>query len=122
MGIQVAWDNEEHTILRWMVDGPLVWEDYKAATDESYQMYDTVDHQVCVIFDIQKMKEVPGNTLARLPRISADTHPRVDYMVVVGAGSFTQRIGKIFAAVYGQMDFASSLEEAHIMIAERQTA
>jgi hypothetical protein len=83
MGIQVTWDNEEHTILRWVVDWPLVWEEYKVATDESYQMYDTVDHQVCVIFDIRNMTEVPGNTLARFPRISSDTHPKVDYMVVL---------------------------------------
>lgn len=122
MGIQIEWDNEEQTTLRWVVDGPLVWEDYKAATDESYQMYDTVEHQVCVIFDIQKMTEIPGNTLARLPQISSDTHPRVDYMVVVGAGNFARHIGKIFAAVYGRMDFASTLEEARAMITKRQTA
>jgi hypothetical protein len=122
MGIQVTWDNEEHTILRWVVDWPLVWEEYKVATDESYQMYDTVDHQVCVIFDIRNMTEVPGNTLARFPRISSDTHPKVDYMVVVGAGGFAQRIGKIFTAVYGRMDFASTIEDARAMIAERLKA
>lgn len=51
MNISIAWDNDEHTIIRYVFSKGWNWEELHEIFQETNRMMDTVDHRVCDIMD-----------------------------------------------------------------------
>jgi hypothetical protein len=116
MAIEVVWDDEEKTIIRWIIQGKLEWEEYEQASQLSREMCDSVDHPVYTIFDARQMARMPDNALVRLPQMSIQTPSNQPLAVVIGARGFAQTLIRIYNRVYRGLTAASTLEEAYAII------
>ena len=63
MAINVTWDNEEKTILRFTYEGPWDWEEFYASMAEGYAMMDAVGCKVDHIYDISNSPMLPKNAI-----------------------------------------------------------
>ena len=55
MSIEVIWDDEEKTIIRWIIQGKLEWADYEQANQISREMCTSVGHAVYTLFDAREI-------------------------------------------------------------------
>jgi len=127
MGIDVIWDNEAKTIIRYVYDGRWTWEDFDKARALAVQLEDTVPHQVDAIVDVQKSSVLPTGTITRAREVGGTApvlNPKEGISVIVGAGAFVRSIYDVLRKVYPELIrrrglfFAKSLDEARAIIAQ----
>ncbi len=125
MSISVIWDNEEQTIIRYVMDGPWTWSELYEALGQGHRLLDTVDHTVHCIIDMQKTRLIPNNPLLHGKRMSAGKHPRAGKIVFVDAHAFMQALigvfRKIYPALLRDILFAETMEEARALLASVET-
>ncbi|NDJ75108.1 MAG: hypothetical protein GYB65_02525 [Chloroflexi bacterium] len=64
MSIDVFWDDENHTIIRWFFPETFDWDQYQQTSDQAQIMLATIEHHVWSIMDIHAVKSLPPNFLA----------------------------------------------------------
>ena len=69
MGIEVKWDNEDKTIIRYIYDGRWTWEELDNARTVAAQFESTVDRRVNVIVDVLKSRLLPNGTITRARQV-----------------------------------------------------
>src|SRR5262245_55800077 len=126
MAIRVEWDNDEKTVIRYVIESPWTWEEMRIAADTSNVMLDEVGRKVHFIYDMQKSTRVPEGALTHLSRFIGKEHRLTGQAVVVGAskaGAMQLARGilgmaqKLYKADWG-FQFADSLEEARNRLAK----
>ena len=126
MRISVEWDNDQHTILRWVFAARWAWEDYSAAQQQANQLLETIDHAVDVIGDLRNSSSLPANALTAYRGFVDSTAKNVDLIVLVGASRFVKALVSVFLQVMpGKIPgthivFADTMERAYTLIAEHQ--
>jgi hypothetical protein len=127
MPVKVIWDNDAKTIQRYVYEGRWTWDELYAALSEGQKMLDTVDHLVDGIVDLQGKSYVPSNALVHLKRVMElmSAHPNVsDITVFLRAEAFVKALTEMLRKLYPssanqiQFNYASTLEDAHALIAE----
>ena len=99
MSISVEWDNEQHTIVRWIFDRRWTWDEFSAAQKESNQLLEKVDHPVDVIGDLRNSSGLPANALTAYRGFVNTTVENLDLIVLVGAGRFVKAMVTVFVRV-----------------------
>jgi hypothetical protein len=129
MPIQAVWDNEEHSIIRYIIEGTWTWDEMNAAVAISNAWLDTVDRKIDFIHDMSRSEGIPGGALTHLKRYIGKEHPNTGRSVVIGAQkSIANSVGrglldmvqKIYKRDWGFM-FAASLEEARQRLYEARS-
>lgn len=126
MKITVEWDNEQHTILRWVFQSRWSWDDYSTAQQESNEILAEIDHPVDVIGDLRNTSSLPSNALTAYRGFVAETAPNVDLIVLVGASRFVKAMVNVFVKVMpGKVPgthfvMADTIDRAYTLIAEHQ--
>jgi hypothetical protein len=59
--VEIRWDNEEKTILRYVFIGDWTWDDYLGCLNEGRKMMAEIEHPVCVLNDMQQMGKLQPN-------------------------------------------------------------
>jgi hypothetical protein len=126
MNIDVNWDNETKTIIRYLYKNGWNWDDYFAAIKSAGELLDTVDHKVDIIMDFHNANLIPQGAITQVQRaFSHPRHPNIRLTIFVGANAFIRAIEGIgrklapTAAKKWDLAFAATLEEAY-HIAEEQ--
>jgi hypothetical protein len=126
MPIQAVWDNEQHTIIRYVIEGQWTWEDMNAAIATSNAWLDEVDHKIDFIHDMSQSEGIPNGALTHLKRYIGKEHPNTGRSVVIGpqksvtnsvARGLLDMIQKLYKRDWGFM-FAESLDDARMRLAE----
>jgi hypothetical protein len=126
MPVQAVWDNEEHTTIRYVIEGDWTWDEMNAAVATSNAWLDELDRKVDFIHDMSRGTGVPSGAITQLRRYMGKEHPNTGRSVVIAAkkslaNSVAQGIldtvQKIYRRDWGFM-FADSLEEARQRLAE----
>lgn len=127
MNIDVKWDNEAKTIIRYVYKNGWNWDDYFAAIKAAADLEDTVDHKVDVIMDFHDANMIPQGAVTQVQRAFAyPRHPNIGLTVFVGANAFIRAIEGIgrklapSAAKKWDLAFAATLEEAYHIIESRR--
>lgn len=124
MGVQIRWDNEEHTVLHFEMTDPWTWEQMHEAINTSTVMLDTVNHKAHFIFDLGGSHTVPSNALTQLRMLMRKSHPNSGASVIVGAQktafmrfarSLLEMAHKLNKAQW-QFFFADTLDEARTIL------
>jgi len=124
MPVQVVWDNDDHTIIRYTLDEDWTWEDMRAAVVISNKMLDGVDHKVHFIHDATAVTGLPSDMLSQLRTFIDKEHPNTGQSVIVGAKksaviilaqSLLAMIHRLYKKDWGFM-FADTLDEARGML------
>jgi hypothetical protein len=131
MGIEVSWDNDSKTILRYVYSGRWTWGDLDKVRDQAATLEASVPHRVDVIVDVENSSLLPSGTISRARQVATSaptTHPNEGITIIVGAGAFVRSIYDVMAKVYPEMlrrrgiFFAQTLAEARDMIAKHSSA
>lgn len=129
MPIQAVWDNEEHTAIRYIIEGHWTWEEMNAAIATSNAWLDTAERKIDFIHDMSRSEGIPSGALTQLKRYIGKEHPNTGRSIVIGAqkslaNSLANRlldmVQKIYRRDWGFM-FAASLEEARERLHESQS-
>ncbi|HSS95563.1 MAG TPA: hypothetical protein VLK33_00955 [Terriglobales bacterium] len=116
MSINVQWDNEEHTLVRWDFIGMWDWNDFLAAQKTSNDLISSVPHTVDIIGDVSRSPHVPPGAMARFRTYRRNDPENAGRVVLVGANIYIKTIVDIFRGMFpktgGNFTFANSLEEA----------
>ncbi len=130
MPIQAVWDNEEKTVIRYIIDGHWTWDEMNAAVAVSNAWLDEANRKIDFIHDMRSSEGVPPGALTQLKRYIGKEHPNTGRSVVVGAkksvaNSFAKglldMVHKLYKRDWGFV-FADSLEEARALLAENVNA
>jgi hypothetical protein len=120
MPIQAVWDNEDHTIIRYVIEGHWTWDEMNAAVAVSNAWLDRANRKIDFIHDMSQSEGIPSGALTQLKRYIGKEHPNTGRTVVIGAKkSVTNSVAKglldmvhkLYRRDWGFM-FADSLEEA----------
>ena len=100
MAIDVKWDNEEKTVLRWTFEE---WDlnDFYHVNNDLTGKLDTVAHQVHILLDMKNSKNLPNGFLSALRSMrSRAIHPNMGIMVSIGNNGFIRIFVNTFSKLY----------------------
>lgn len=122
MNIDIEWDNDEKTIIRYDYGKNWTWDDFRNAVDTSNKMFAEVEHTVDLIANFEQGTAPPMGALGRF-KYAQETMPKNGgTIVVVGGGFFISTLVSAFSRIYKAMSHnlmvADSLDEARAKIAE----
>lgn len=127
MAIQVKWDDEDSSIIRYDLEGLWTWDDYCAAVDRTMKLIQGVKRPVGVIANFHADTMVPLGT-ARPTGTSELCPPtkfpampdNMDMIVVTGGNLFVEALVSAFCRFYSRVEkqffVASSVDEARSII------
>lgn len=90
MGIKVIWDNDEKTIVRYNFDSQWTWDDFYMARSEAYDLIDTVNHKIGVIFDAPANMKLPPNMITHSRSAINKTHDNTHVVVAVVSSTYVR--------------------------------
>jgi hypothetical protein len=124
MGVQVVWDNDEKTIVRYIFEERYTWDEFESAGRQHIEMMKTTDGPVGVILDYPKNVMPPMYALSIGREHVSRRDPR-NYLIVVSTTSLLLRglIG-LFRRFYPkeseQIMLVASVEEARTLLAQHR--
>src|SRR5262249_45087877 len=83
MPVQVVWDNEDQTVIRYIIQGMWTCEEMLNAVALSNSWLDAAQSKIHFIYDMRESAGVPGGALAQLRRFIGKEHPHTGSAVVV---------------------------------------
>ena len=123
MGVNVSWDNAEHTILHWDFIDHWDWKEFLAAQQQTIDLMNTVPHTVHVIVDVSRAPGLPAGALGQLHNYRKSESPNAGRVVIVGMNQLVKAAVtmflRIFPADWGTVTFANSVEEARIIVVSK---
>jgi len=122
MSIEIQWENEEKTIIRWIFSGDFTWEDYDEGDKKLASMIADIDHNFATIFDLSQMTTLPRYAVSQYPRLIRDVPARQEMLIIIGMNRLVRSLGSIFTRVYRMnIHFVPSLEDALALIKEKRS-
>jgi hypothetical protein len=124
--IQVIWDDDDKTIIRFLVESHWTWDEFIAAQKVAYDLAATVRHNVGII--IVESGTLPPEALSGRKDFTFITnrHPNVDIFVLVLRGTFKRGmvalLMKLYAPAASLVVVVATLEEARSLIKGRLQA
>ncbi len=131
MNIELVWDNDAKTILRYIYGKSWTWGDFNTAAKAAYDMLDTVDHKVNIIMDFQNANIIPQGAITHVQRaFSTPRHANITITIIVGssANTFLQAIAGVGRKLSRsgsndwQLTFVANLPEAYAQLAPKDNA
>jgi hypothetical protein len=120
MTITVDWDNSDHSVIRYVYNDKLVWDELRTAMEAGHRLMDMASGTVDIIVDVRNSKLISANALPRSRQAAQFVHPRQGIVMVVGASTWLRALVDLYYRVYGrdQQKFwmVDSVEEAHQLI------
>lgn len=123
MSITVKWDNEDHTIIRWIFDGVWTKQDYYDVYTDLLDILDTTSHKVHIILDMRAGHDLPKGFISTLRTEQfKQSHPNLGTMVSIGQNPFVRMFVNTFTKIYPpkiqRFYMADSDEQAYAIIKE----
>jgi hypothetical protein len=120
MTITVDWDNSDHSIIRYIYNDKLVWDELYAAIRAGHRLMDMANGTVDIIVDVRNSKLISTSALPRSRQAMQMVHPRQGIVMVVGASTWLRGLVDLYSRVYGRdrqkFWMVDSVEEAHQLI------
>jgi len=99
MSIHVAWDDDNHTLIRWDFETDWHWDDFRAAFEKSVEMGGSVGYRVDVIPFAAATVKLPLGALGEFNRLHRQLPDNVGLIVIAGGSPFTNMIISTFASL-----------------------
>jgi hypothetical protein len=124
MKVQVAWDNDEQTIIRYTFEANWDWKDLYTAMDEASHIIQGVSHRVDVLMDLSQANLIPKNAISQIKRgYDNPKSPNIGLTVIVTPNSFMNAMVSMAKKIWGggkdewELEFVKTNEEAYTTIA-----
>ncbi|HVU11257.1 MAG TPA: hypothetical protein VHD90_08265 [Phototrophicaceae bacterium] len=129
MSVSVHWDNDEQSVLHYVVAGHWTWDEFYDALAEARQMIDASSQQrIHAIIDISEGSLFPKNALLHLRRLSVDTPTKMQFgtTVIVSKNLFVKSLMDVMSHLNpdatNNFQLMATLEEARKLIAQPSPA
>lgn len=126
MDIQVNWDNEEHTIIRYDYGPAWTWQNFAAAIEQAQAMVGADGRTVDIIANFTEGAPPPVGALTRFSSAMRGNPSGVGMVVITGGGMFVTLLVSTFSQVYRglarHVQVAATLEEARELLRVRRAA
>lgn len=129
MAVVAEWDNPERTVVRLIYTGAWTWLEHRDAIAKMGQLMQQADHEVDLIIDVSAAAGLPQGAIGNLGATIKSPPPNWSKgAVVVSSKPLARVIMQAVMKVYGRVAkgqhyrFAETLEEARLMLLERQPA
>jgi hypothetical protein len=121
MGITVIWDNEEHTILRFIFEKHWTWEEVARVKIECDTALNSVSHtSVAIIYDAPPDVTLPPDMLSNARRLLSSNHPKANLLVFVLTNMLARMmintLARISGSIGARMYVVDSVDEARQLI------
>ena len=95
MPITVQWDNVEQTAVIIVYTRPWTWKDFDSAVEQMLSLFNSVHHQVDVIFDIRSAGFPPPDAITHFKKVAEIKHPNDGLLVYIAPNVLVQFINGI---------------------------
>lgn len=127
MGVDVFWDDDSQTIVRFVYEGKWNWEDFYAYIDKANAMMDTVTLPCVSIIDMRKSTYLPPNATVHIRNViqKSMSHNNSGISVFLDAGMFLEMmidvIRKVHPDIAANTDwlYTDTLEDARKIAREQ---
>ena len=120
MNIEVVWDNEEKTIVRYVFEPTWTWDQFYAAREIAREMFATVPHKVGVIMDAPQDVLIPAKILVQGRKALKDRPEQIAFVAFVMGNTVARTLVNSFIRLAGDAGrntyIASSLDAARAAI------
>lgn len=124
MSVNVSWDNDDKTALRYDFKARWTWEEFDAATVQAFAMTGSVSHTVDSISNFETGAALPPNALFQFRRAMSKAPPNRGITVIVGGSMFIKAMVTTFSRLNKQLGerllLADSLDQARTLLASRR--
>ena len=124
MPIDVAWDDETCTIIRYTFTTPWTWNDYRQAIDKGWELAKSVDHPTDTITDMSQSRLWPDGIFNNIRKSVVEIPDTTQSVVLVGGGMFVEMAISVLRRVYrspgARFLTAKSVDEARQLIQQRR--
>jgi hypothetical protein len=121
MPIQVFWEDDAQTIVRYNFEGTWTWDELYPAYYQAIAMEKSVTDRVDVILDMRDSGRVPANALLHIKNISEKQPPNIGLSIFVTTNAFVTSMYNMAIRVYSKVAYyfriTKTPEEALAMIA-----
>ncbi len=125
MSVQVQWDNDDHTVLRYDVQGHWTWNEFYESFAQARTMLQTVSNTVDFIVnpaDFRSRGYIPSGMISRVVQLYRSIPPNTGSTVIVGGGDFFRIINNVSRGFYPRIaaryHFTDTLDEARALLAQ----
>lgn len=120
MPVTIAWDNDEHSVIRVTFDKRWEVGDLFRTIDDVTRMIDSVNHMVDSIFDLTNSSMSPPRLLSTLDRMEENYCKNERLLIIVNAGAYIKSLTKVAKLLapktFAHVHFADTLESAYALI------
>jgi hypothetical protein len=124
MAVRVDWDDENHTILHYKMEGRWRWNELYTAVKEGHFLNSDTSHDVYAIVNLESSLGVPPSAMAQFGTLATLTRPNTKVVVFVAGGGFVSALIKTFNRVYHgagvQSCWVATLADAYALIARER--
>src|SRR5688572_13038796 len=122
MPIQLVWDNENKTTLRYIYTGKWTWDELHLSITEGQRLMQSVEYKVHLIIDLSDSRLIPSGSFTSQIRGASSRMPdNTGLVVIVGNSLMLKVIQKVMSVIPGRESkkgfVLSTLEEARHLIA-----
>ncbi len=133
MAISVQWDNPEKTAVAIVYQRPWTWQEFDSAVGQMLALFNTVNHQVDVIFDIRSGGFPPPDAIRRFKKVAGIQHANGGLLVFIAPTGLVRFINSMVTIITrafqgsGSFEapnfvFTKSPEEAHAYLLKKRAA
>jgi hypothetical protein len=130
MAVQVVWDDDAHTILRYVYPRHWMWNEAYAAINQTRKMMASATNPVDCIVDMRESLGIPvGNAIIQLRKMGEMGQNMTNYSgltVFVKADTFLKALLQVYERVYPDqadklvLPHVRTLDEAHEFIQKQR--
>jgi hypothetical protein len=95
MAITVAWDDSEHSIVLIAFQRPWTWKDFDQAVEQMLSLFNSVHHQVDILFDIRDAGFPPADAITHFKKVAEIDHPNGGLLIFIAPKILVQFINSI---------------------------
>jgi hypothetical protein len=103
LNVEVTWDNEEKTIIRYKFPKKWTWQDYNDAWNAAVDMMNTVPHQVDFLVDLSESDLLPGGALANTRLSKWESATNAGITVIITRTILVEMLVDTFRRVYSRL-------------------
>lgn len=120
MPVDLLWDNEQQTALRYRVEGRWNWEDLFAAIAQAHAWMDQCTQPIDILIDMRMAATIPSGPFWQAKHMAAIKHTLTQHIVFVGAGKTIQAFVEVFRRTthrsLSHLHFVDSLAAARTLL------
>jgi hypothetical protein len=124
MLVQVSWDDEHQSILRYNFSPRWTWDDFYDAYYQATDMQASAMHRVDTIFDMRLPYRLPDNALLHLRNMAEKQPENAGYTIIVSTNSFIVSLYTVaiqnHTKIAAYFRLVNTLEQAHDLIAQER--